>query len=82
MPTRHSFLYLRYFSLYVDLISDGTDCVCSSERQMGIEREYLVDVKGFCPACENEYQVTGEVWEYPENCYNYEQEIRISKLNE
>lgn len=57
----------------VDLISDATDCVSSSERQMGIKCEYNVDVNGYCPICKNEYQITGEVWEYPENCFNYEQ---------
>jgi hypothetical protein len=63
----------------VDLISDGTDCVSSSERQMGIEREYCVDVIGICPHCQETYRVTGEVWEYPENCCNLEQNIKIAK---
>lgn len=65
----------------VDLISDATDCVRSSERQMGFEREYNVDVNGYCPICKNEYQITGEIWEYPENCFNYEQGIEIRKVN-
>lgn len=63
----------------VDLMSDSTDCVSSSERQMGIEREYNVDVFGYCPHCNGEYQITGTIWEYPENCCNYEQDIKISK---
>ena len=63
----------------LDLISDATDCVSSSERQMGIEREYRIDVVGNCTSCNGEYQVTGSVWEYPENCCNYEQDIVISK---
>ncbi len=63
----------------VDLLSDSTDCVSSSERQMGIEREYTVDVIGYCPHCNGEYQITGAIWEYPENCCNYEQDIKISK---
>lgn len=63
----------------VDLISDGTDCVSLTERQMGIEREYCVDVVGICPHCLETYRITGEVWEYPENCCNLEQNIKISK---
>lgn len=63
-----------------DLISDGTDCVFSSERQMGLEREYRVDVIGSCPHCNEEYHITGQVWEYPENCCNCEQDIKIRKL--
>lgn len=63
----------------VDLISDSTDCVSSSERQMGIEREYNVDVAGDCPHCNGKYKITGAIWEYPENCCNYEQDIKISK---
>lgn len=65
----------------VDLISDETDCVCSNERQMGFEREYCVDVTGKCPHCGEMYHITGQLWEYPENCYNYEQNIEISKEN-
>ena len=63
----------------VDLIGDETECVSSSERQMGIEREYRVEVNGSCDNCGEWYRITGELWEYPENCYNYEQNIEINK---
>lgn len=63
----------------VDLISDETECVSSSERQMGPEREYKVEVNGSCDHCGECYRITGEVWEYPENCYNYEQNVEINK---
>ena len=63
----------------VDLMSDETDCVSASERQMGYEREYEVNVSGYCPHCGEEYQVTGQIWEYPENCCNLEQNIIICK---
>lgn len=65
----------------VDLISDSTDCVSSSERQMGIEKEYNINVVDYCPHCNKEYQITGSIWEYPENCCNYEQNIKISTNN-
>lgn len=63
----------------IDLISDETECVSSSERQMGTEREYKVEVNGVCAHCGECYRITGELWEYPENCYNYEQNIEINK---
>lgn len=63
----------------VDLMGDETDCVSASERQMGYEREYNVAVSGYCPHCGEEYQITGQIWEYPENCCNLEQNIEIRK---
>lgn len=65
----------------VDLISDGTECVSSSERQMGTENEYNIDVTGVCRHCGETYHITGEVWEYPVNCFNYEQDIEINKAD-
>ena len=64
----------------VDLISGDTECVGATERQMGAEYEYNVDVNGWCPICNSEYQVTGEIWEYPVNCLNYEQDVEIKKV--
>lgn len=65
----------------VDLISDGTECVSSSEKQMGTENEYNIDVTGVCRRCGETYHITGEVWEYPVNCCNYEQDIEINKAD-
>lgn len=66
----------------VNLISGDTECIGTDERQMGIEREYAVDVIDKCPHCHNEYRVTGKVWEYPERSFNYEQEVKIFQNKE
>lgn len=66
----------------VNLISGDTECIGTDERQMGTEREYVVDVIDQCPHCKKEYHVTGQIWEYPELCFNYEQDVKISPINE
>ena len=78
LKTTKDDLYSKGFH-YNKLMSDETDCVSASERQMGYEREYEVNVSGYCPHCGEEYQVTGQIWEYPENCCNLEQNIMICK---
>ena len=48
---------------------------------VGTENEYNIDVTGVCRHCGETYHITGEVWEYPVNCFNYEQDIEINKAD-
>ena len=67
--------------LFVDLISDGTECVYSNEREMGAENQYEIDVYGECPICKSKYHITGELWEYPKGTYATDNNLKITKEN-
>ena len=41
------------------------DAVYSEERSMGPETQYDFMVTTSCPNCKREFEVQGEVWEYP-----------------
>lgn len=47
------------------------ECVDSSERQMGSEKEYEGRYEIACEKCENKIIVEFHFWEYPENALNY-----------
>ena len=64
-------------NINIDLISDDTECVSSVERNMGIENEYKIDIHKTCKNCGNNYHITGKVWEYPVNSFNYEEDVKI-----
>lgn len=42
----------------------------SEERSMGIETQYDFEKEIKCPYCERCFEVSGEVWEYPEDVVN------------
>lgn len=69
-------------NINLDLMNGETSLVCSNERNMGVENEYDVDIIDDCVNCGNTYHVTGKVWEYPENVFNYENDIKISKYKD
>ena len=66
-------------SIVVELISDGTECVYSEEKEMGLQNQYEIDVYGECPLCNCKYHITGELWEYPIGCYETDNNIKIEK---
>ena len=47
------------------------EIICSSEREMGIENQYLAEEHIPCK-CGNNIYATFEVWEYPEGVHNYD----------
>lgn len=65
--------------IVINLISGDTECVATSERNMGIESEYSISVQGNCSHCKNGFEVVGSVWEYPVLAFNYEQGVKIIK---
>lgn len=65
--------------IHIDLMDGETRCICSNERKMGIENEYDIDIIDICKNCGNTFHITGKLWEYPENSFNYEKDIKITK---
>lgn len=50
-----------------------------SNRGMGTEIEHLIECNEFeCPHCGKIFNVSGSIWEYPENTYNTH-ELHTSK---
>ena len=52
------------------------EIVETQERQMGVEKCHEATITVTCDECEEEINVTLDVWEYPENVFNY-QEISV-----
>lgn len=45
--------------------------VIDNDRGMGSETEHIIECDSFpCPNCNNDFKVSGSVWEYPEGAFN------------
>ena len=55
---------------YEELVIDNLEHVSSDYRQMGTENQYEFESEVTCPSCGTTYEVTGDVWEYPEGTVN------------
>ena len=54
------------------------EVVEAQERQMGVEKHHEANISVICDICEEEIDVTLEVWEYPEGVFNH-QEITVDE---
>jgi len=55
---------------YEYLVICDLEHVSSDSRQMGTENQYEFESEVTCPYCGTIYEVTGDVWEYPEGSVN------------
>lgn len=54
----------------VDVSIQDVEYASSDERGMGIETQYDFISEVQCPTCKHEWEVEGDVWEYPEGAVN------------
>lgn len=59
--------------LFYEIDDTGLDfeCVSTSERQMGTEKEYSGRIEQSCDTCLNQMIIEFSFWEYPYNVLNY-----------
>ena len=54
----------------VDVLIQDLEYASSNERGMGTETQYDFVSEVHCPNCKHEWEVEGDVWEYPEGALN------------
>ncbi|MEW4286729.1 hypothetical protein [Priestia koreensis] len=52
------------------ILIEDLEHVSSDERNMGTENQYEFTAEVMCPECKHQWDVKGELWEYPEGVIN------------
>lgn len=67
-------------TIIIDLTEEAPvfEVVETQERPMGTEKHHEANVTATCNICDEDINVTLEVWEYPEGAFNH-QEITVDE---